>query len=82
MFKHLTFEGVEKKNNKECNIPEKAIIMKENEKITLQKSINNKVLCITLCLSFFLEYVSRQVYYYDSVSYTHLGSREKNIVLK
>ena len=48
MFKHLTFEGVEKKDNKECNIQEKAIIMKEKEMITLQKSINNRVLCTCL----------------------------------
>ena len=42
MFKHLTFEGVEKKDNKECNIQEKAIKMKEKEKINSQKSINNR----------------------------------------
>ncbi len=45
MFNHLTFEGVEKKDNKECNIQEKAIRMKEKEKITLQKSINNRGQC-------------------------------------
>ena len=52
MFKHLTFEGVEKKDNKDCNIQEKAIIMKEKE-INLQKSINNRDLCrvryISIC---------------------------------
>ena len=49
MFKHLTFEGVEKKDNKECNIQEKTIRMKEKEKINLQTSINNRDLC-RVCL--------------------------------
>ena len=49
MFNHLTFEGVEKKDNKKCNTQEKAIIMKEEEKITLQKkSINKRVLHLSL----------------------------------
>ena len=62
MFKHLTFEGVEKKDNKECNIQEKAIIMKEKEKITLQKSINNKVLYIVISVSYtHLDVYKRQV---------------------
>ena len=37
MFIHLTFEGVEKKDNKERNIQEKAIIMKEKEKLKKKK---------------------------------------------
>ena len=39
MFKHLTFEGVEKKDNKECNIQEKAIIMKEKVIILIKRDV-------------------------------------------